>query len=80
MWNSELCRSIYAELDGKVTMENVVDGLGFLSVTRSDISTEFEFLALYFDDFFCRGDTLNVLTFFNNGPWISEPQQRGQPL
>jgi hypothetical protein len=44
-------------------MENVLDRLRFLSATRSDISTELEFIASHFYDFLRRRDALNALPF-----------------
>jgi hypothetical protein len=61
--NSELCQSVYPELGDKVTMENVVDRLGFLSAAPCDVSTELEFIASHFCDFLCHRDLLKNLPF-----------------
>jgi hypothetical protein len=42
-------------------MENVTDGLAFLSATRCDFSTELEFIVSHFCGFLCRGDGLKAL-------------------
>jgi hypothetical protein len=44
-------------------MKNVVDRLGFLSVTRCDTFTELEFIASHFCDFLPRPAALRALPF-----------------
>jgi hypothetical protein len=52
-WNPELRESVFREKD---TIENVADRLRFLSVTRCDISTEFESIASHFHHFLRHPD------------------------
>jgi hypothetical protein len=63
IWNSELCESVSGQLCDRVTMENAVDRLRFLSATRCDISAELEFIASHFGDFLRRPDALKALPF-----------------
>jgi hypothetical protein len=63
LWNSDLRQSVYGQVSDPVTMENVVDGLRFLSATRCDILTELEFIASHFYFFLCRRDQLEDLPF-----------------
>jgi hypothetical protein len=63
LWNSELCKSVYLELGGEVTVKSVTDPLQFLSGSRSNPSTELEFIASHFYDFLYRRDRLKALSF-----------------